>query len=204
MRDDLTDRKFGRLTVVQKNPVAAKNRDSRWDCVCECGTTLTVIRGSLTSGNTISCGCYRKEVSTATQTSHGMSDSTEYRIWQMMVARCTNPNMEAYANYGGRGIKVCWRWIDSFENFFMDMGPRPSLEHTLDREENDGNYEPGNCRWATPLEQANNRRSNVFYEFNGVKKTIAEWSREYNVDQKRLRNRLVNLGWDFDRAIKTP
>lgn len=110
----------------------------------------------------------------------------EYHLWSLMKQRCTNPNTDKYDRYGGRGIKVCDRWMNSFENFYADMGPRPSTEHTIERENNNGNYEPNNCRWATKTEQANNRSSNTFIELNGQKVTIADASRELGVKYNTL------------------
>jgi hypothetical protein len=121
-----------------------------------------------------------------------------------MINRCTNVNNEAYNDYGGRGITVCDRWLNSFEAFYEDMGPRPSPNHSIDREENDLGYYKDNCRWATRVEQNNNRRDNVYYEHNGITKTISEWASEYGIEYRKLYRRLIRDKWDFERAINTP
>ena len=154
---DLTGLKFGRLTVRQ---FAGQDRHGNrlWLCDCACGGTVTVIKGSLSSGRTRSCGCLQREFIVRRNTTHGLSDTPEYRAWRDMLSRCENPNTRYYELYGGRGISVCDRWRGSFEMFYADMGPRPSPRHSIDRIDNDGDYEPGNCRWATWTEQNANKR----------------------------------------------
>lgn len=124
-----------------------------------------------------------------------------YRIWVNMLTRCRNPNVPAFANYGGRGIRVCERWL-VYANFLADMGDRPS-GCTIERLDNDGNYEPGNCAWRTPRDQANNRRSNVVLEWAGRRQTVAEWARETGMPYGRLQRRLA-LGWTIERALSAP
>ncbi|MFJ5151393.1 hypothetical protein ACIQCF_07355 [Streptomyces sp. NPDC088353] len=146
--------RFGRLTVAAE-PTPGKR--SRVDVRCDCGTKKTIATRALGT-STHSCGCLGKETSAARSRTHGKHGSSEYRIWQGMKWRCLNPNYKPYPNYGGRGITVCDRWRDSFEAFLADVGPRPSPNHTLDRIDNDGNYEPGNVAWRTYKEQAQNKR----------------------------------------------
>ena len=135
---------------------------------------------------------------------------TEYKIWEAMLRRCSNKNDPAYPRYGGRGIIVCGRWKfgtenkTAFECFLEDMGKRPSKKHSLDREENNGNYEPDNCRWATSSEQACNRRNSEFFEFNGTVDVLKEICRKENVKYKAVWFRIKKLGWDIERAITTP
>lgn len=123
----------------------------------------------------------------------------EYAVWSSMKARCLNPNSQQYKNYGERGIKVCERWM-LFENFFADMGERPSSKHSLGRLENDGNYDPSNCAWQTKQEQDNNKRTNVFLEFNGVKLTVAQWAKRIGLNTDTLWMR-INAGWSVEKAL---
>lgn len=161
---DLAGQRFGRLVAIRREPNAPKQ--ALWFCECDCGRTAVVSSPALRHGKTKSCGCWRREFPAATKTRHGYATRDEtgnyrhavYRIWRGMRSRCENPNQPHYPRYGGRGIKVCERWRD-FANFLADMGERPSPRHSLDRIDSDGDYEPGNVRWATASEQRHNART---------------------------------------------
>lgn len=155
-RTDLRRRRFTRLKVLA-SAGSTWDGHAQWSCVCDCGNEITVRSKNLLSGNTKSCGCLKLE---GNNFRHGhaltYSASPTYRSWQKMRSRCNNPRNNRWEEYGGRGISVCRRW-DVFENFLADMGERPEGT-TLDRINVDGDYKPGNCRWATPKEQRENRR----------------------------------------------
>ncbi len=176
---DLTGQRFGRLLVVSAAPpkISGGQSCTQWTCRCDCGRLITTYTGGLRSGHTASCGCATNDARVARFTKHGMSSTREHAAWRAMKARCENKSQTSYPNYGGRGISVCARWA-SFEAFFADMGPRPAGT-TIDRVMSNGNYEPGNCRWATRHEQNRNKRSNRFITFDGRTMVVADWAREY-------------------------
>ena len=170
--EDLRDHRFGRL-IAKECVGKTKVRKLYWRCVCDCGNETIVVSSSLKSNHTQSCGCYHSEC----VITHGMYNTRTYRTWQSMLSRCHNTNNPVYHNYGGRGITICDRWKDSFENFYDDMGPRPE-GMSIERIDNDGNYEPGNCKWATPIEQINNRRCTIRFE-DGI--SVAMFARDHNL-----------------------
>lgn len=197
-KEDLTGRKIGRWSVLGRS----KSIDKRvyWDCRCDCGTERAVRFDKVTE----SCGCLSRELAKKRFTTHGMSGSPEYLAWENMIVRCENPRHKHFRHYGGRGIKVCSRWRNSFEEFFEDMGKRPSSKHSIDRINNDGNYEPGNCRWATRIVQARNTRDFITVLFNGKNQSLQEWANETGIPRNRLYDRLYREGWSMERALTTP
>lgn len=189
---NLLGRSFGRLVVIGRaaNP---PGEQARWHCKCSCGGDAIVRGQMLREGRTQSCGCIHREQVASRNTKHGHSSINKgitptYYSWTGMIARCTSPNHRAYSRYGGRGIQVCERWL-TFENFLADMGERPP-DRTIDRIANNGNYEPGNCRWATNREQWNNKRCSRLITINGETMNLAEWARHLNIPVKRIRTRL--------------
>jgi hypothetical protein len=186
---DLAGKKFGKWVAVSAYP-RRRHAHVYWHCRCECGTERAVDGQNLLNGRSRSCGCAESRVR-----SHGKSESAEYKIWASMIQRCTKP----VKNYGARGIKVCVRWR-KFENFYADMGPRPSPKHSIDRIDNDGNYEPSNCRWATRSEQAFNRRARSAITFAGRTQSMAQWAREVGIPRVTLFQRLQK-GWPLEKAI---
>lgn len=200
---DLTGQRFGRWTVlyyVGNN----KHNQPTWLCRCDCGNVVVTSANGLRRGTTKSCGCRRSDVSRQSKNhfapTHGMSRTPEFRVWMSMLDRCQNPQSQPYRHYGGRGIKVCERWQD-FENFFADMGNRPSPKYSLDRIDNDGDYRPDNCRWATMKEQNSNRRSNQNITYNGQTHTIREWTLITGITYNTLWGRIFKSHWSIDRAL---
>ncbi len=198
--NNLTNRVFGRLTVIAY--AGQLGHSQGWLCRCACGNTKIVRDHGLTRGTTTSCGCYASECVVKRNFRHGRRFTATYSIWWMMLQRCKLPSNKAYKYYGGRGIRVCDRW-QSFENFLADMGERPSPNHSIDRVNVDGDYEPSNCRWATKLEQARNCRSNRKVTFNGETKCMSEWESIFGFGTDTIGSRL-RAGWSVARALTTP
>lgn len=200
---DLTGQTFCRLTVLQRSSERLWGRIT-WDCVCSCGVQMRAITSSLRMGNTRSCGCLQKDAIREhgrPPITHGMSNTPTYRTWTCMMDRCYLETHKSYPRYGGAGIKVAIEW-HTFEGFYKDMGVRPPGK-TLDRIDNDKGYEPGNCRWATRKEQANNCRSNKMITFCGKTRTVSEWADKVGLHQDTLGQRLKK-GWSVERALMTP
>lgn len=205
MYENIVGKRFGKLVVIRFFG-RSKSGKLKWECKCDCGKISTPLGWRIKSGNTISCGCFRTEKklnSEAKKLIFGEiiypSKTIEYTIWASMKQRCYYPKHNSYYLYGGRGISVCDEWKNSFSNFYRDMGKRPSDKHSLDRIDVNGNYEPSNCRWATILEQSNNRRTNV--RFNG--ETARQASYRLGGGKNLVRVRIKD-GWDIQMAFSRP
>lgn len=203
----LEGRKVNRLTVVSK-AYQDKYKHWYWNCKCECGNDTIVAGCDLRSGKAISCGCYKRGRASELNKTHGMKKTRLYNVWARMKQRCINPKAPEYDNYGGRGIRVCCEWLDAPESFF-DWAERTGYnsmakrgECTLERLDVDGDYEPSNCKWATAVEQNNNRRNNRKLEYNGETHTIAQWSRKLGIKKETLCARL-RYGWSVEKALTT-
>jgi hypothetical protein len=195
----VADAVFGRWTVKGEGPLTPAGR-RRFFCRCSCGRERLVGLQALLNGNSTSCGCYNRHNPKRIQHGDtvGRRIAPEFMIWASMVGRCTNPRAGMWVRYGGRGIKVCARWAD-YAAFLEDMGRRPSPKHSIDRIDNDGNYEPSNCRWATPKEQARNTARNFIVEADGERLPLVVHLERRGLttpkDYRRVYYRLVKLGW---------
>lgn len=194
---NLVRQKFGMLTFISREGLSPIGYFK-----CDCGEFVYKnIAHAKRNKFTSSCGCFLKKYCKERESTHGMSKQSEFTSWQAMLDRCYNKNNVSYKRYGGRGIKVCKRWRYSFENFFSDMGLKPTPKHSLDRyPNNDGNYEPSNCRWATRKEQQRNRSNTPFLEYNGQRLTLQEWADILNIPKYTLLRKLKKQ--DFIIIIK--
>ncbi len=197
--DDISGRRFGRLSVTRQAGVG-KFGKRLWLCLCDCGKQTTIATGALTTGNTTSCGCWKLEVTGDAHRTHGQSRTAEYRIWCLMRSRCGDETNEDYPGYGGRGIKVCSEWQGSYERFIADVGKRPRPGMSINRIDNDGNYEPGNVCWSTQKEQCRNKRSNHMLTHNGETMCLSAWAERGGIDQRLLWKR-IKRGWSLARAL---
>jgi hypothetical protein len=206
---NLTGQRFGRLTALA--PVRLdRDKSGRslivWSCRCDCGSDTETRAANLVHGQTRSCGClYRESIGTRTRThghTAGRERSPEYNVWKGIRVRCSNPKDFSYPWYGARGIKVHPSW-DSFETFLADVGPRPSPDHTIERIDVNGHYEPGNVTWIPRLAQGANKRNNRMITAFGETLHLEEWCRRTGIHRATLRDRLAN-GWDAERALSTP
>ena len=195
IRRDITGHRFGRLVAV--GPAATSRM---WKFKCDCGVVHEAFRSNVVTGDTQSCGCLRTE--RPSNFTHGRTGSKAYSTWCNMRRRCSDPSSSEYARYGGRGITVCTTWSNSFEVFLADMGEPPSADHSIDRIDNGGGYEPSNCRWASKKEQANNRSSNRLLSLDGKTQTLAQWCEQIGMSPAGMHRRLKN--WPIERALTTP
>jgi hypothetical protein len=200
--------RFGRLVILGQGPVllTCNGTARRYWCECDCGKTKLIISSSLRAGRTKSCGCLHHEQAAARQFKHGHTAggewTAEYRTWKGMVARCAKPNANGFLRYGGRGIKVCKRWM-SFPNFVKDMGLKPTSQHSIERRNNNGDYRPSNCYWAVKSEQDRNKSSNRLLTFNGKTKALVDWAGETGIQAGTIGMRLKR-GWTLKSALTRP
>jgi hypothetical protein len=193
-RHELAGQRFGRLVVISRT-LNNKHNQTGWLCKCDCGKLHTVLTAMLLNGHVKSCGCLQ-----GVHATHRQTKTPTYRCWHGIIQRCSNPNSSAFKYYGGRGITVCGRWRQ-FTEFFADMGERPP-GMSIERIDNDKGYSPENCTWATPTEQAANRRCTVFLEHDGIRKPLTEWAKELDVSANTLHGRLLR-GWPISRVVTT-
>ncbi len=172
-------------------------------CECACGNQKAVALSKLTSGNTKSCGCFKSDLRTQENTIHGMAGSNLYKVWASMKQRCSNPHDKSFNDYGSRGIKVCRQWLDfkAFYKWAIANGYQKGL--TLERLDNNGDYDPSNCTWVPKAKQSGNRRNSRMISFHGETKTLSEWSRCLGLNREMLKYRL-NQGWDVEKAFTIP
>lgn len=202
---DLTGNTFNNWTVLEyegkSHPYGIKRKrtSDKWKCRCACGKVSSVYGSALKYGESKSCGC----VKITRHYDYKPSLNTEFVTWKGMKGRCYNQNSDAYADYGGRGIVICDRWM-TFENFLADMGKKPSPDLTIERIDNNGNYEPGNCIWATRVKQGRNTRRNHVLLFSGEAKPISQWAQERGIAYGTLSSRICRYGWPIEQALTIP
>ena len=207
---DLTGQRFGRLVVIEraKNYISASGENrAQWLCQCDCGNLLIVIGKNLRRGNTQSCGCLQRERAYETQYKHGMTNDPVYWELRHIIERCCDPKCIAYPDYGGRGINLYSKWKDNpalFKEYVSQLPHFGETGRTLNRIDNDDNYEPGNIEWATKKEQARNTRRNIHIEYNGEKKLLIEWSEIFRIPYSTLKKRIFELHWSIEDAMKRP
>ena len=200
--------RYGRLTVLPEfERRLTHHRRPRpsifWKCLCDCGNIVFADGTHLTDGCTQSCGCIRKEIGYARKT-HGLSGTKEHNTWQRMKQRCYNPQDPRFESYGGRGITVCDRWRESFDLFLQDMGIAPSAKHSIDRIDNNGSYNPSNCRWATTKEQCRNQLRNRLLTNDEITMPVVQWSERTGIPSIVIRTRIDKLGWSVHDALTIP
>lgn len=180
---DIAGQRFGMLVTIALEGI--HGRSAHWTCACDCGNTTVVSGHCLRRGQTKSCGCIKSAKTAIRNTKHSMADTPEYDAWCKAKRRCFNPKDNRYSNYGARGITMCPEWVASFDSFFRHIGPRPAGAH-LDRINNDGNYEPGNVRWATRTASMRNRQDTILVTHDGETLTLKEWSERTGIPYPTL------------------
>lgn len=198
---DITGQRYGRLVVL--GPVGRAGNHIKWLCLCDCGNTAHALGFNMHTGSTTSCGCYRADRVT---TADGHTAHPLYRIWKAMLQRCNEPTCGGYEHYGARGIRVWEEWSQSFVAFKHFVETLPNYGHkgvSIDRINNNGNYEPSNVRWSTRVEQAQNTSRNKYLTYNGKSQCQQSWAKEYGIHSSTLAGRLQR-GWDMERALTAP
>ena len=202
IRLNLDGQRFGRLVAVRREK-HSNYTATFYLCKCDCGCEKLIRAAALRAGRVLSCGCLLKDFIVKTKKTHGLTNSKEYKAWNDMKNRCYNKKVRNYTRYGGRGIKVCERWLNSFENFFADVGTKPTPKHSIERRDNNQSYSPENCYWATLEEQANNKERSLRIVYQDRKATLAHWSRILNLNYKSTWNRIYKDGWSVEKAFAT-
>ncbi len=199
---DMTGKKYSSITAIRPSGVSA-SRDIKWLFLCDCGVEFEANGYHARTGKITTCPKCASERSRVSTLKHGLTGTVEFSTWTEIKTRCYNKKRPEYKNYGGRGIKVCERWLESFENFLLDMGPRPD-GMSIDRKDNDGDYSPENCQWSTRTDQANNKRNNHKITIDGITKNRAEWAKEYGISSSAilLRERSGLSGRDLIKPSK--
>ena len=201
MTKDETGNQYGYLSVISKGAICLKTKQQLWETMCACGCKKTVTGYLLRSGKVKSCGCKRKEMIGIRTSTHRMSKTKTYLVWNQMIQRCNNKKTKAYKHYGAKGIKVCDEWM-SFDKFLSDIGEIPE-GMSIDRIDSNGMYCKENVKLSTSIEQNNNKSSNILIEYSGKLKTLAEWARELNINRGTLVSRLYKLNWSVEKALTT-
>lgn len=191
--------KFGKLLVLQDGVLRQNGRRTVL-CVCDCRVRKEINLNRLLCGSVKSCGCLARESRTGRHKTHGLTGTKIFRAWSNMIERCQNPKNRKYKIYGGRGIKICKRWL-KLKSFVKDMGDPPTPKHSLDRINNDGDYKPSNCHWATYADQQKNRRITLWVELNGSRKTLKEWCVLYSLNYDTVWCRIYRWGKTPERAL---
>lgn len=201
-RIDISGQRFGALVVLYRD--GRIGRHAAWRCKCDCGVYVNVTGSWLRRGVKKACGINGHSWAKICASKRGIADSKrpEHNVWERMIDRCTNEKHHKFESYGGRGITVCERWM-SFKSFFLDMGSRPTPEHTIERKNNDGNYDPDNCVWATKKEQNRNKRNTLFVEYDGERIKLIELMERFSISYANVVSRL-RIGWSIDDALTIP
>lgn len=200
---DMIGKRFGKLTVIEEYD-RNKRGYYRYLCKCDCGNEKIAIGSELQNGHIKSCGCYKKDSIINRCAKYTKEEKKLYGIWKGIRSRCNNKNSKPYQYYGGRGITICDEWNDYLIFYHWSMQNGYEKGKQLDRINNDGNYEPSNCRWVTPLENNHNRGNVNHYTINGITHTLTEWCSIYKIKYNTVRARIIQKGWDIEKALTTP